>query len=195
MTSIDLEPFCGDVRHNDYLCLRRPIHTGQWTIASNGHIAIRVPRLPSTPETLGVPDKIAAIFDRHSSEDLGELPLFTPPTGTCKCKDCDGIGKEFDESGRFPVSDCTYCDGSGAAPQLNYTSVELDGVILAARYLEKIRGLPFPKFAYGSWPAPYAPGRAQGCVYFSFEGGIGALMPMRYHHHFSFNLTRPGRAA
>ncbi|MCW5720851.1 MAG: hypothetical protein KIS86_06890 [Devosia sp.] len=196
MPHIDLQPFCGDhgLIVRDYLS--RPIHIGPWTIATNGHIAIRIPRLPDAADTLTAPASIATIFDSHSTEDLGELPLFTPPAGSCDCADCGGTGEDIeDDYGRITTSTCERCAGTGKIPLLHVTSVEISGAILAARYLEIIRALPFPKLAYGHWPGAYEPGRDQHPVHFIFDGGIGQLMPMRYAHDTHFNLVRPGVAA
>lgn len=196
MTRIDLQPFCGDTGVIVREYLGRPIHIGSWTIATNGHIAIRIPRLPDTIETLAAPASVAAIFETHSTEDLGELPLFTPPIGECACAGCGGTGEDVDDDyGRVVISTCGDCSGTGKMPLLNATSVEIDGVILAAKYFELIRALPFPKLSYGYWPGPYEPDRNKHLLHFTFDGGIGLLMPMRGPYEIHLNLVRPGVAA
>lgn len=196
MTHIDLQAFCGSFGLLFRECMNRPIHMGAWTIATNGHIAIRIPRLPATGETQTAPQSIAAIFDTHRTDDLGELPLFTPPDGECDCALCGGSGEEVDDDyGNRVTSTCSDCNGSGKTPLLHDTSVEINGTILAGKYFELIRALPFPKLSYGYWPGAYVMGRSQHPVHFSFEGGIGLLMPMRGPYRLHFNLVRPGGAA
>lgn len=194
MTSIDLQPFCGDfgLIVRDYLS--QPMHLGPWTIASNGHIAIRVPRLPDTEETVTAPSAILDLFKDHSTADLGELPLFTPPTGEMDCRSCNGSGVELDDFDDEITLPCQNCKGSGKEPILHVTSVEINETILAARYFELIRALPFPKLAYGTWPGLYAEDSAQDKVHFTFEGGVGLLMPMRFGYPSHYVLSRPGAA-
>lgn len=191
----DLQPFCGDTSFivRDYLS--QPMHIGPWTIASNGHIAIRVPRLPGTEDTTA-PESITGIFNAHSTADLGELPLFSPPEGEADCVYCQGSGViEDDDYGWATIETCDDCRGTGKIPLLHITSVEIKEKILAARYFELIRALPFPKLAYGDWPGPYTTEGKQHPLSFTFEGGIGLLMPMRgsYDHH--VRLMRPGATA
>jgi hypothetical protein len=193
MTGIDMQPFCGDsgLIVRDYLS--RPMHLGDWTIACNGHIAVRVPRLPDTQETATAPAMIFDMFKDHSAADLGELPLFTPPTGEMDCRSCGGTGEEVDDDyGRAITSTCDTCNGSGKEPILHVTSIEINETILAARYFEMIRALPFPKFSYGFWPGLYSEVSAKQAVHFTFEGGVGLLMPMRSAYPTHFKLSRPG---
>lgn len=193
MTNIDLQPFCGDIGLvvRDYLS--RPIHLGQWTIACNGHIAVRVPRLPDSQETITAPSSLVDLFRDHSTADLGELPIFSPPSGEMECRSCNGSGEDVDDDyGDAVTSPCESCSGSGKEPLLHVTSVEINETILGARYFELIRALPFPKLAYGFWPGRHDPNRPAQPLHFTFDGGIGRLMPMRFAHENHVKLSRPG---
>ncbi|SFV33269.1 hypothetical protein SAMN05216456_1940 [Devosia crocina] len=196
--AIDLQQFCAN---NDQACfgrdyLLRPIHVGDWSLASNGHIAVRVPRAAGSDVTPDVPQSVLSIFDDHSTEDAGELPLFTPPIGECDCTRCGGTGiDEDDDYGGVTKSTCDICEGTGKIPLLHVTSIEINETIMAARYLQQIRALPFPKLAYGFWPGRHDPERPQQRVHFAFEGGIGLLMPLRRPYATHFQLSRPGAAS
>lgn len=191
--TIDLMPFCAAMYTNpDRTWLHGPIHFDSWTVATNGHIAVRIPRLPDTEVTPSVPPSVLSIFDLHAADDWGELPLFTSPAGTTDCDWCLGSGTEVEGEDALP-SVCPACLGTTRMPLAELTSVELKGTIFSGRYLQRIRALPFPKLSYGNWPSPYAgQGVGNASIKFVFEGGIGLLMPMRRPHASHFQLTRPG---
>ncbi|AKR57149.1 hypothetical protein XM25_15385 [Devosia sp. H5989] len=191
--NIDLEAFCASpddaLLGRPFLC--QPMHHAEWTVATNGHIAVRVPRIAGSEDTKGAPlETLFGIFTRHSTDDLGELPLFTPPEASCQCYWCEGTGLEPDEFEVQPTesSPCSECGGAGLVPLVNRMSVEIGQTILAARYFQMIRSLPFPRLSYGS----LLPAEEGVPVSFVFEGGIGLLMGMRSKHETHVPLYRPG---
>ncbi|KFL27057.1 hypothetical protein JP74_09075 [Devosia sp. 17-2-E-8] len=190
-TSIDLATFCARkpyIYSRTYLLA--PLHFGEYTIATNGHIAVRVPRAAGASDTESAPvETIFGLFKQHCLEDLGELPLFTPPTGECACDWCGGDGYEDNFDTTF-ANPCEACNGTGQMPLLNKSSVELGGAVLGAQYFEMIRALPFAKLSYASLPTSM-----DRPISFVFDGGIGMLAAMRRPQETHFSLIRPGGLA
>lgn len=181
----------------DYISyyLHKPFDRGNYTYATNSHIAARVPKIDGFEP---IPDdklkKLEELFDGNSRDDFVELTKLPHPEKctSCngsgvgyKCPSCDGEGdfehegheydcKECGGSGEVDDGDdahkqpCWKCDGSGHAAQ----PVKVGAGHFDRRYLAKLMELPGVKFA----PHPSDPMRI---AYFTFDGGEGLLMPMR----------------
>lgn len=192
-TPIDINAFCAKPADTPVgrLWLYRPLHAGEWSVATNGHIAIRVPRIAGFPDTdVDQVGYIFGLFNEHRTDDMGELPLFTPPKGTRYCGWCSGSGFEPEAFVDGHTSGpCCECGGTRVEPLIDSTSVGICETILAATYFEMIRSLPFPRLSYGSLAGA---GVRQTKVSFSFDGGIGLLMPRLQPNETHVHLHRPG---
>lgn len=123
MPEIDLKPFCASDYYH-WTRLGRPWSAGSWTYATNGHIAIRVPRRADVAENPDAPEKIEDLFDRFVSESFRPLtarvpPADPPPCPECRgagwvvrCPDCNGEGGH-DCNCEYCDHHCDGCDGSG----------------------------------------------------------------------------------
>lgn len=103
MIEVDLKPFCGS-DHYHRGRLGGPWSLGAWTYASNGHIAIRVPRRADVPENPEAPENIKDLFERFVGESFRPLTARVPSADLPPCRDCLGAGW---------VVKCPACDGEG----------------------------------------------------------------------------------
>ena len=173
--------------------MRSPFTRGEWTYATNGHIAVRVPKIDGVeilPEKY-IPS-LEGLFQSVGGNDFIALP-WMPPLEECplcsgtgiayECPDCDGEG-EFEhgthsyfceecggsgqvEYGSTGVSACRHCDGTGAKRN---APTKVGGSHFDLFYLHLINGLPGAKFSPGAGQ--------EGMACFVFDGGEGILMPM-----------------
>lgn len=177
--------------------LRAPFSRDGWIYATNGHIAVRVPKVEGidAPES-DKPANIANLFEKSKRDNFTELPKLPAAekcpvcNGSCigyKCPECDGKG-DFDKGshnhsckecgGSGQVDDgydadkepCVECDGDGES---RYKAVKVGKWHYDRRYLAKIKKLPAVKFACPPYGEDNVP------AYFVFDGGEGLLMPMR----------------
>ncbi len=176
--------------------MRAPFSRGEWTYATNGHIAVRVPKIDGVeilPEK-HIP-RIEGLF-KSSSDAFIDMPILPQPencqmcngTGIAhECPDCDGDGefehglhtykcKECDGSGQVTAGyedynemPCRRCAGTGVA---RFKPVQVGVSHFDLYYLILINGLPGLKFSPGA-------GRMD-MAYFMFDGGDGILMPMNH---------------
>ena len=186
-----LEKFVSQNDPREYM--RSPFNRGEWTYATSGHIAVRVPKIDGVeilPEE-HIP-KLDGLFKPAHSDAFIALPQLLPleecqmcnGTGTAfQCPECDGEGefeygthtyrcKECDGSGQVGYGDkskvaCRHCGGTGAT---RYNPMKVGGSHFDLFYLHLINGLPGAKFAPGA-------GRMD-MARFVFDGGEGILMPM-----------------
>ena len=174
--------------------MRSPFTRGEWTYATNGHIAVRVPKIDGV-EIL--PEKhlplLESLFQSVGGNDFIALPWMPPPeecllcsgTGIAyECPECDGEGEfehgthsycceECGGSGQVEYREkseiaCRICGGTGVA---RYKPMKVGGSHFDLFYLHLINGLPGAKFAPGA-------GRMD-MARFVFDGGEGILMPMK----------------
>ena len=186
---IDLKPFCAvnDIR----TYLNAPFVVDGHTIATNGHVLIRVPGAdhdadPSLP--VQVQSSIRKMFQPEDT-DFVPLPALPDPqkcplcNGTgfienADCEDCDGRG-EFMHGAH--IYECKNCDGTGTVGRAECWDSECDGgfvregvkigdATFSARYLRLIAALPNARICANG---------PQGTAAFVFDGGDGRLMPMR----------------
>jgi hypothetical protein len=130
-SKIDLTLFCaasGDPR----IYLTRPFSIGDYTLASNGHILIRIDRRDDIPPPEDMPEKAAYaavsqpdIAYKKLGTETGSLRLADFDPELVECDDCTGTGQTHTcpECGGNGTTDiwtswdkepCYTCDGSGA---------------------------------------------------------------------------------
>lgn len=160
--------------------LTEPFSIGAYTYATNGHIAVRLPRCEEVPE--GNEDRAynAAAIDKMLSDRIGaqvptpfERKLPDIEEGG-ECELCDGTGKGHPDC---PDCDCDCDDCNGTGEWHKRQRVRFDGYDVDVKYLRMIIMLPEAKIAIGKserndWP-----------LLFSFDGGFGVVMPMMQHNY------------
>lgn len=105
LTLTDLMPFCSVDRGRSYLSTPFVIGDGQFTYASNGHVAIRVPgRLTDVDQMKNVPS-IVGMFE--AVETIPYRPFAVVTAEDAKLDRCEVC------KGRRWVVDCDICEASG----------------------------------------------------------------------------------
>lgn len=165
---IDLQKFCADEDREpfrDYL--HTPFVFGEYSYATNGHIMVRVPKISGmrvqTKE--GEWDVPLNGFETAQYGALLHKPCPPPPD---PCVACEGRGTEHD----CPDCECTCttCHGVGT-PRISTT---IRGGIFDLRYVEMMLALPEVLIQMDR--------TGEAPLLFNFNGGIGAIMPMRGEH-------------
>lgn len=163
---IDLQPFCGKDDPRAYL--NAPFSEGEFTYATNGHILIRVAK---RADIIALPEQMkgrcAKMFWDNPWRELLPIPD-VPPAEILTCVYCDGAGKL--DFGDKDLERCDECEGIGKWEPWK-PGFPLGKAHFAQRYLRLLKALPDCKISanHASKPAP-----------FTFDGGCGLLMPMRY---------------
>ena len=173
-----------------------PWSRGEWSYATDGKMAIRAPRLDEfgereeTDGTSAYIDTLAAAAAGPTWYDVpANLPAAPGPCPKCHgvpvvtCEACDGAGTvewEFSHRGRTYdlIDDCPICDGEGriectecgGAGKGVEPAVEVGPALIRADYLRLLASLPGCRLAPADGWAP---------VVFEFDGGRGAVMPVR----------------
>lgn len=194
MNANDLLPFCStdELREN----LLKPFSVGEFTYATDGRIAVRVPRLPDVGE-IEKPVGVERLFREgyKPTAPAHEIPELTFRDLECKmcegngkirkCYDCDGEGERECDMGHTHKCDtcdgdggfasdsekgepCFKCGGTGKIPDA--IGVGIGVGTFSNLLLAKIRGLPECKMHVES---------NTSVATFTFNGGGGLLMPMR----------------
>lgn len=175
--------------------LQTPWSSGEWSYATDFKMVIRIPRLdefrerPSNICTAGNIDTVVTGLTGPTWYDVPDIP---PGPETCpkchgaravKCEACDGDGSvewEFCHGGRTydmvadcpvcggdGVEKCRRCNGSGVLPE---PGVAVGPALIDPRYLRLMALLPGCRLAPVDGWSP---------VVFEFDGGGGAVMPVR----------------
>lgn len=188
--SINLQPFCADSSDpREYL--HRPAVLDGHTVATNGHILIRVPGAePGAGETL--PDWTAAGMRKMFAEEYGQFRSLPEIPARVDCGACNGTGyvetddcDDCDGHGEFRHGEhdyeCKECDGTGKVGPTQcrqrdcrdgekIATVQIGTAKFQARYLRMIAALPNARISVRSITGPAA---------FVFDGGDGRVMPCR----------------
>lgn len=99
---INLNAFCSKERSRSYIS--QPYSIGEFTYATNGHIAIRVPGVVALPNEKA-PASIEGMFADADTRAFRPFDLVTaPPAKRVRCERCRGAGY---------VTSCETCDGEG----------------------------------------------------------------------------------
>jgi hypothetical protein len=160
--SVDLNLFCDPKRRAPGSDLSVPFSLNGHTYASNGHIAVRVPRRPDIPENKEAPNAAERLPWDFSRVKFGPLPEPEPLPDQCWV--CDGRGHKH----KCPDCrcECEHCYGFGKLPP----RVRIGKAIFASQYIEWIQALPGLEIGkpMRQHPRPLP---------FRFKGGEGLLMP------------------
>ena len=195
---IDLQKFCGD---EDREPISKPFSRGDYTYATNGFLAVRVPRVPDIEENISAVPQLDDYFMNAPEPESWIVPVMEP-VKLIDCPDCGGIGKmnkcpECDGEGEVYYDniynsykfDCKTCDGDGVVEAGDGAEMVCSGCggkgkvwpnkqIMQGRLkytsaiLNLIIDLPGIKIEDTN-PLPYR------MVRFSFDGGDGLIMPVR----------------
>ncbi len=134
--------------------IKVPWSLGAYTYATNGAIAIKVPRLGGVPENPKSPDvdalKTVEPKEWYPAENI-KMPRWR------KCTECESYDGQ-----------CEECGGMGKT--VSQKPKLFHGTIFDQKYLALISSLPNSEI--GVIPEP-------GVTLFRFDGGTGLLMPIR----------------
>jgi hypothetical protein len=161
--NVELNKFCDRKRCEPGCDISVPFSLNGHTYATNGVIAVRVPRRPDVPENKEAPKGIERLPWDFSRIKFGPLP--EPKPLPDKCMWCNGRGYQHD----CPKCrcKCEHCDGSGKLPP----EVLIGKAHFGGQYIAWIQALPGLEIGKPK-PAPRP-------IPFRFKGGEGLLMPMR----------------
>lgn len=99
----DLLPFCSRERHRSNLSY--PFVIGDFTYATNGHVAVRVPGEHGVPATEKAPRSIIGMFEEAEARSFRPfVPVEAPQIVRDVCADCRGRGF---------TTQCAVCEGEG----------------------------------------------------------------------------------
>lgn len=173
--------------------LSKPFSQGEHTYATDGFVAVRVPRIKEIPENPLTPNVNALPWDHEEIADWEELPEYSFE-GTGICRECGGTGfqqtcPECDGKGEICVStsyneyhcECRTCGGNEVVPadsgercEACYgTGKKLPRAVkcgrgnISIKLLEQIKRLPEVKIS--------REGSEQGLYRFKFRGGVGLV--------------------
>lgn len=166
----------------DREALCRPWHDREWTCASNGRVAIRVPRTdidygnrtahPPNLETVVRPGL-------HKVAYWAPLPELEREESMMQCPDCQGTGQG-------PLTRCDCCDDEhrcgvceecqGEKKRLQPVPVVTFSGLLAWENYERLRALPAVQIgALQDWA-----GFEDSRIFFRFDGGEGLVLGMKW---------------
>lgn len=197
MNQEQLQRFCAP--EGDYRGIDKPIRRNGYIFATNGHLLVRVtdnPDIECATSHAELPTLESIAQEVSALTQYKPLQIQLPAPSICSacnghgkvnvCNVCDGKGefrhgchdydcKECDGGGRFASANgtkaCTHCDGTGYDP---HQRVIVEGDAGFARhYLSLLMAVPGIEFSVNDKEPE------NGIAGFRFEGGIGALMPVR----------------
>lgn len=176
LTVEQMKPFCSTELSRPYL--HTPFSLGEFTVATNGHILVRVPRMANVAEISQILSVDALFHDPVKGyRELGRLDIPVVAETIEKCGDCNGrgtYGHAHDCPDCTCDETCEECNGTGKVTRIPKISVEIGGLIFDAKYVRMLLALPNLQIE----------GRLKKAerMRFTFDGGDGALMPMRAEH-------------
>ena len=193
---MNLQDFCS--KDSTRLSINAPWSVGEYTYATDGHILIRVPRLPDVPGNPAAPGTEKLFAETVAAGewlDVSDLPDIEYDS----CKECNGTGKQGaicdkcdgEDHRSYPTCEdgsveCEDCDGtglgkadgeiicedcSGSGKQKKKQPVKIGKEHVDARLLRLIKDLPGIKVANSE--------KTLGPLIFRFDDGDGLVMPMR----------------
>jgi hypothetical protein len=142
----------------------RPFSQGEFTFATNRHIAIRVPKVPGIRRRQK-PD-VATVFARHFNQRAKCRCLpFVAALESAPCPVC----MNGDEDEVLQLCECEWCHSTGRV----FTNVQIDQQIFDGGYIALIQNaLGTVSVALARQVAGMQP------MQFRFDGGEGLLMPL-----------------
>jgi hypothetical protein len=203
----DLKKFCENDRYRPYLS--NPFSLGDFTYATDGKVAVRVPRLEGIGEVEDAPASIETTFANNLKGFEQAAPVPNPPHVTniickaCKgrqkvtiCSECEGEGYRECDLGH--EHDCEDCDGNGViGDRSGESAVECPecegvgrlpnlpqglstGVIVNDKTCVGLRYLRrIATLPAVKWSLNHRKESSE-TIPFWFDGGEGILMPMRF---------------
>lgn len=175
---IDLKQFCSTDRMRPYL--HQPFSRGDFTYSTNGHLCVRVPRMAEYQEQeKPAPEKLFTSYFKDVARGTVAVDLPKVVTNIVDCDTCDGRGTEH----YCPDCSCTCdrCDGEGTVDKTELVTVRIGNATFDAKYLRKL--LTLPNFRMDANPP-----KAEAAS-FTFEGGEGIWMPMRWEDAATVSAT------
>lgn len=180
---IDLQPFCGTEETRFYLM--KPFSRNGFTYATDGCIMVRVALRPD------IPDVDKAFNQDKPLEGVEAASFFRPsfelppaPAEMGECHTCSGRGYDHD----CPDCECICekCNGSGDMDPERRKSADIGPNTYSLHYARLMLSLPGIALA----ALPSKPNDKP--LLFRFNGGVGALMPMRGNReeHIDIKLDR-----
>ena len=175
--TIDLLKFCSkeEARFN----ISRPFSKGEYTYATNGHLAIRVARTDQ-PENLEAPDcerLFAAAIERGEPPWI-DLPPFQLHRKRCPiCRGTGFVDEEYRSCAKESPNayECEECEGGVILSGSAIVKAKKGKVRMASQYLDLLKDLPEIKIGVVGDEST----RTDKPIRFKFDGGEGLLMPMR----------------
>jgi hypothetical protein len=156
-----LKSFC--VRDSVREIIRKPFSYGDYTYATNGIVAVRVPRIEDVIQENR--PSIEKLFSNFSFENMVSFKVKIPMGKKAECLNCGGSRTEHDCP--YCKCECESCDGKGLIVEKVY--IDVAGTVFEGKYLRLLQSLPNVKIA---------PVKEKVC-WFVFDGGDGAIMPIR----------------
>jgi hypothetical protein len=162
MSGVDLQLFCGDQPARP--AIRQPFSQGDFTYATNGHIAVRVPRLAAVPDHPSAPT-MERLWVRPAQVKAHAVMAAALPEPTfLKCEECEGRGREH------TCPDCTcvceWCNGEGREEQTKWVLIVGRAVSTqTARLLSTLPNLRASEIT-----------NLDPRLWFEFDGGTGIVM-------------------
>lgn len=158
-----LMEFCKNAGNENF---RSPYSIGDYTYATNGNIFIKVPRMAEFSENPQAPDPEKVDYGEVKAWYL--VKIETPQT--VRCPECLGAGIVYFETdyNEYEIN-CKSCDGTGR--MMPKKSMNFHGVLFDQKYLFLLSKLPNCEIGI-TGPSEISP--------FRFDGGTGAIMPMRH---------------
>lgn len=150
--------------------LREPKSWGAYTYASDGRMAVQVPRIAEDADDHSIAPRLERWIEIARDARLRSIPpVEFPEAERDDCAACDGSGKEHE----CPdcCCDCPSCDGTGEWVQR--IIVRYNGTLIDGRAWRLISALPNARVAD-------APNSSEH-ILFDFDGGAGLIMRMRRH--------------
>ena len=196
MSPINLASFT--YKFDDCPSIAVPFHLGNWTYATNGHIIVRIPRVdfdaPECGPDITTHGILAAIESEAPKSPLpavdvpfpDECPLCAGTKHVSKCR-CDGEGcadcKDECYISCEPVVAgavaCDECDGFGVTWPFRSEVWLTPKLAIAPRYYRMLVALPNPRIDLAIDGIEFQDRDGRGSIPFAFDGGAGALMPLR----------------
>ena len=132
MNAQDLQRFCADSDDIRYY-LREPWSDGDYSYATNGHIILRVARLPNVEEQPKAPNAEVLFAKTKPASNWLPIPVATMPPDV-DCERCRGTKRDLDDR-RFK---CDVCGGTGK--QRAQIGVRVGGASFDQGYLSMLQG-------------------------------------------------------
>ena len=192
---VDLKEFCSidAARVN----ITTPWNDGEYALATDGMMIIRVPRQEGLPERGAEPfmrpDYRCVIKVPAGAEYVTEFPVVKEFEENCRecggsgsdqidCDDCSGKGEvECECCGQD--TDCDNCDGTGKIGDPNKVCAECNGAKTFAKRIHKIGDSHFQSLLIDRVKdltgIRIANVGDMTPAHFIFDGGDGAIMPLR----------------